>query len=93
MEKGPHYLESNSVVYPNFKCTDDAVFPNQVFITTRNGDKDNPEVNKIVDEDKKETTKERFLSNQSTVENTLNKNSSTFQRKNQKGFRKLKQKK
>lgn len=27
-EKGPHYLESNSVVYPSFKGTDEVVFPN-----------------------------------------------------------------
>lgn len=31
-ETCPHYLESNFVVYPNFKCIDDVVFPNQVFV-------------------------------------------------------------
>ena len=38
------------------------------------------EINKIVDEDNKGVSKEGFFSNQITVENTLNKNSSTFQR-------------
>ena len=27
-EKGSHYLETNSVVYPNFKCLDEVIFPN-----------------------------------------------------------------
>ena len=91
-EKAPHYLESNSVVYPNFKCTDDVVFTNYVFVNTGNGDKVNPEINKIVIEDNKEVSKEAFFSNQSKVENTLNKNSSTFQRKKPKQNWKVKQK-
>ena len=37
-EKGSHYLEPNSMVYPNFKCSDNVVFPNQVFVTTGNGE-------------------------------------------------------
>ena len=40
----------------------------------------NPEINKIVVEDNKEVSKEGFFLIQSTVENTLNKTSSTFQR-------------
>lgn len=78
-EKGPHYLQSNLVVYLNFKCTDEVVLPNQVFVTTGNGDKVHPEINKIVEEDNKAATKEGLFSNQSRVENTLNKKSTTFQ--------------
>ena len=83
-EKPPHYLESNSVVYPYFKCIDSLVFTNQVFVTTENGEKVNPEINKVVVEDNKEATKEGFFSNQSIVENNLNKNSLAFQRSQQK---------
>ena len=79
-EKGPHYLESNYVVYPNFKCTNDVVFPNQVFVTTGSGYKVNHEISKIIVEGNKGASKERFFSNQRTVENSPNKNSSTFQR-------------
>ena len=34
-EKGPHYLESNSIVYPNFTCTDDVIFPKSSFCYLR----------------------------------------------------------
>lgn len=68
-EKGSHYLEPSSVVYPN-----------QEFLTSGNGDKVKPEINKIVNEDNKEVLKEGFFWNQSAIENNLNKSSSTFQR-------------
>ncbi|CAI9262401.1 unnamed protein product [Lactuca saligna] len=48
-DKGAHYLETNTVVYPNFICTDKTIFPNQVFDTTGNPEKINPEFNKIVE--------------------------------------------
>ncbi|XP_052624916.1 uncharacterized protein LOC128132402 [Lactuca sativa] len=79
-EKGSHYLEKSTVVYPNFKCTDDVIFPNQVFVTTGNSDKIKPEFNNLVGEDNKKASKEGFFANQSTVENNLTKNSYTFQR-------------
>ena len=47
-EKGAHYLESNTVVYPIFKCTDDIVFPNQVFVTTGNVENIKPEFKKMI---------------------------------------------
>ena len=46
-DKGKHYMESNLVVYHRLKGTDEVVFPNQVFITSGNGDKVNPEYKKI----------------------------------------------
>ena len=60
-EKGAHYLETHSVVYPNFKCTDDVIFPNQVFITTENVDQIKPKFNKLVEEDNKKTSNEGFF--------------------------------
>lgn len=60
-EKVSHYLETNNVAYPNFKCSDDVIFPNQVFVTSGNGDKVKHEINKIVKEDNKEASKEGFF--------------------------------
>ena len=57
-EKGAHYLKTNTVVYPNFKCTDDVIFPNQVFVTTINVERINLEFKKLVDEDNMQTSKE-----------------------------------
>lgn len=79
-DKVAHYLESNLVSYPSFKWTDEVVFPNQVLVTSGNGDKVNPEKNKLVEEDNKDVRKEGFYLNQSIVENSLNKNSTTWQR-------------
>ena len=59
-ERGPYYLESNSVVHPNLKCIDDIVFTNQVFVTSGNGDKVKPVINKMVVEDNKAILKEGF---------------------------------
>lgn len=53
----------------------------------------NPEINKIVDEDKKIITKDGFFSNQSMIENTLNNNSTNFQRQKPKRFWEVKSKK
>lgn len=78
-EKGSHYLEANSVVYPNFKYIDNVIFPNQVFVTTGNGDKVKPEFNKMIEEDNKTASKEGFFSNQSTVKNNHTTNSYSFQ--------------
>ena len=78
--KGQHFMESNSIVYPMFKCTDEVVLPNRVFITSGKGDNVNPKLNKLVEEDNKDVTKDGFYSNQSTVENGLSKSSKTFQR-------------
>ena len=50
-EKGAHYLELHLVVYPNFKCSDDVIFPNQVFVTTGNVNQIKAEFNKLVEED------------------------------------------
>lgn len=47
-EKGPRYLESSSMVYSNFKCNDNLVFLNKVFVTIGNGEKVNLVINKIV---------------------------------------------
>ncbi|XP_023757104.2 uncharacterized protein LOC111905646 [Lactuca sativa] len=79
-EKGEHYLETNIVVYSNFKCTDDVIFPNQVFVTIGNVENIKPELKKFVEEDNSKTTDEGFFANQSTVENNLTKNSYVFQR-------------
>ena len=79
-EKGSHFLEPNTVVYPNFKCSVEVVFPNQVFVTSGNVDKVTPEINKTVEEDDMKVLKEGYFSNQSTVENNLTKNSYTFKR-------------
>ncbi|XP_052627545.1 uncharacterized protein LOC128134134 [Lactuca sativa] len=57
-EKGPHYLETNRVVFPNFKCTDDVIFPNQVFVTKGNVENIKPELKKLVEEDNSKTTEE-----------------------------------
>ncbi|XP_052622678.1 uncharacterized protein LOC128127967 [Lactuca sativa] len=57
-EKGEHYLETNTVVYPNFKCTDDVIFPNQVFVTTGNVENIKPELKKMIEEDNSKTTEE-----------------------------------
>ena len=46
-EKGAHYLETNQVVYPNFKYSDDVVFLNQVFVTTGNVENIKMEFNKF----------------------------------------------
>ncbi|XP_052623760.1 uncharacterized protein LOC111907064 [Lactuca sativa] len=54
--KGAHYLETNTVVYPNFTCTDKTVFPNQVFVTTGNVEQIKPEFNKMVEIDNKRLT-------------------------------------
>ncbi|XP_052622499.1 uncharacterized protein LOC128127833 [Lactuca sativa] len=79
-EEGAHYLETNIVVYPIFKCTDDIVFPNQIFVTTGNVENIKPEFKILVEEDNKKTSDEGFFSNQSTIENNLTKNSYIFQR-------------
>ncbi|XP_023759875.1 uncharacterized protein LOC111908280 [Lactuca sativa] len=84
-EKGAHFLETNIVVYPNFKCTDDVLFTNQVFFTTGNVENIKLEFNKMVKEDNKKISDEGFFSNQSTVENNLTKNSSVFQRQKPQG--------
>ena len=81
-DKGKHYLESHSVVYPRFKDTYEVLFSNQVFVTTGNGDKVDPELNKLIKEDNKGVKKESFYSNQNTIENGLNKNLTTCQQKN-----------
>ena len=78
-EKGAHYLETNTVVYPNFKCTDDIIFPNQVFVTTGNVEKIKPEFNKMVENDNQKSTTEGFFGNQNTVENNFTQNSYVFQ--------------
>ncbi|KAL7618630.1 hypothetical protein Lser_V15G03678 [Lactuca serriola] len=57
-EKGSHYLETNTVVFPNFKCTDDVIFPNQVFVTKGNVKNIKPELKKMVEEDNSKTTEE-----------------------------------
>ncbi|XP_052619539.1 uncharacterized protein LOC128125946 [Lactuca sativa] len=80
IEKGAHYIETHLVVYPNFKCSDDVIFRNQMFITTENVDQIKLEFNKMVEDDNKKTSNEGFFSNQSIVENNLTKNSYTFQR-------------
>lgn len=79
-EKGSHFLEPNTIMYPNIKCLDEVVLPNQVFVTSGNGDKVKPKINKLVKEDNKNVLKEGFFSTQNTVENNLIKNSCTFQR-------------
>ena len=79
-EKGAHYLETNIVVYPNFKCIDDVIFPNQVFVTIGNVENVKQEFKKLVEEDNKKTIEEGFFSNQSSVENNLTTNSYVFQR-------------
>ncbi|XP_052625667.1 uncharacterized protein LOC111890076 [Lactuca sativa] len=62
--KGAHYLETNTVVYPNFTCTDKTVFPNQVFVTARNVEQIKPEFNKMVENDNKRSTTKGFFENQ-----------------------------
>ncbi|XP_023768575.1 uncharacterized protein LOC111917153 [Lactuca sativa] len=79
-EKGEHYLETNTVVYRNFKSSVDVIFPNQVFVTTKNVENIKPELKKMVEEDNTKTTEEGFFANQNTVENNLTKNSYVFQR-------------
>ncbi|CAI9299943.1 unnamed protein product [Lactuca saligna] len=62
IDKGAHYLEPNTIVYPNFTCTNKTVFPNQVFVTTGNVEKIKPEVNKMIENDNKQsTTKEQQI--------------------------------
>nr|KAJ0198423.1 hypothetical protein LSAT_V11C700376100 [Lactuca sativa] len=78
-DKGAHYLETNTVVYPNFPCTYNTVFPNQVFVTTGNVEKIKPEFNKMVENDNKRSTTERFFADQKMVENNLTQNSYVFQ--------------
>ncbi|XP_023733619.1 uncharacterized protein LOC111881461 [Lactuca sativa] len=78
--KGAHFLETNTVVYPNFKCSDDVIFPNQVFVTTGNVENVKPKFKKLVKEDNLKTTYDGFFLNQSTVENNLTKNSYVFNR-------------
>ena len=56
--KGAHYLKMNLVVCPNFKCIDNVVFPNQVFVTTGNVENIKPEINKLTEEENKQTTDE-----------------------------------
>ncbi|XP_052619531.1 uncharacterized protein LOC111895070 [Lactuca sativa] len=46
-DKGAHYLETKTVVYPNFTCTDKTIFPNQVFITAGNVEKFKPKFHKM----------------------------------------------
>nr|KAJ0207989.1 hypothetical protein LSAT_V11C500266000 [Lactuca sativa] len=79
-DKGAHYLETNTVVYPNFTCTNNTIFPNQVFVTNGNVEKIKPEFNKMVENDNKRSTTEGFFANQNTVENNLTQNSYVFQR-------------
>lgn len=83
-EKGAHYLETNTVVYPNFTCTDEVVFPNQVFFTTGNAENVKPEFNKMIEEDNKRSTDEGFFANQNIVENNITKNSYVFQKQKSK---------
>ena len=55
-DKGAHYLETNTVVYPNFICTDKTFFPNLVFVTTGNAEKVHPEFNKMIEKDNLNST-------------------------------------
>ncbi|XP_052622721.1 uncharacterized protein LOC128128007 [Lactuca sativa] len=61
-------------------CTDDVRFPNQVFVTTGNVEKVQPEFKKLVEEANKKTIEEGYFSNQNIIENNLTKNSYGFQR-------------
>ena len=79
-DKGIHYLETNTGVYPNFTCTNDVVFPNQVFVMAGNVENIKPEFTKLIEDDNKRTSNKGFFSNQSTIENNLTKNSYIFQR-------------
>ena len=79
-DKGAHYLETNTVVYPNFVCTDKTIFPNQVFVTTGNAEKIHPEFNKMIEKDNLKSTIEGFFANQNTEENNLTQNSYVFQK-------------
>lgn len=75
-EKGKHYLEQNVVLYPQFKD-----FPNQVFVTSGNGENVNSKLMVLLEEDNMKVTDERFYSNQNVELNNLNQRSKTFQRK------------
>ena len=57
LKKSAHFVETNTVAYPNFKCSDDVVYHNQVFITTRNVENIS-ELNIMVEEDNKKTSEE-----------------------------------
>ena len=73
-------METNTVVYPNFTCTDKTVIPNQVFVTAGNVEKIKPEFKKMVENDNKRSTTKVFFANQNTIENNLTQNSYIFQR-------------
>lgn len=75
-EKGKHFLQTNSVLSPT--CIKG--LPNQVFVTTGNGDIVDPKIIELLKEDNSEVTDEGFYSNQNVIENGLNQGYKVLQR-------------
>ena len=74
-EKGKHLSEQSSVLYPT--CVKG--LPNQVFVTTGNGDNVDPKINELLKEDNSKVTDEVFYSYQNVIENGLNQRSKAFE--------------
>lgn len=62
------------MLYPQFLD-----FPNQVFVTSGNGENLNMKLKDLLDKDNKKVYDDGFYSNQNVEENNLNHRSKTFQ--------------